>query len=502
MLRLLLFNLIIFSVSAQDWNQFGGPNGNGSITTDKSVSTEWSAISSKNIKWSIPLPETGQSGLAISGDKIFLTVYKELPEGDSLKEAKDIEGHCYSKLDGKLLWKCELSGSKKMKPTCPYGDSTTATPVTDGKHVWFYNNSGSMGCWTVDGQKVWTKEWTPRPIDPYTRRFQPFISGELFYHILPEKELRDGEKKLWCFLHASNKLTGEHVWKAEDAITVHNVPSLTKHSGQDAIYIGRGGPHKAPEKPYGLSLINAKDGKTIWRYEYPRSFATVNQLSEKYAFIMEGATMHKPSAKSGYMHLLSKENGKLVKKIPLTQKIEQQKYDSKSAKYYSVNEQIQINMVRFSGVFHKDFYWFVNSNESIGKINLESGKIELLEVPTHKTKDGLVWKNNSIKNDMLNSRGVFAAGDKRSTLSGWAKGNTRFWPMPTVINDKIYINSMTGLTYVLDTNAQKLDKKALISINDLGPAGKSWSGNPLSYSDGMIFHRSMKELFCIQNKDL
>ena len=73
--------------------------------------------------------------------------------------------------------------------------------------------------------------------------------------------------------------------------------------------------------------------------------------------------------------------------------------------------------------------------------------------------------------------------------------------MPTIINDNIYINSLVGLTYVLDTNAQQLNPEALLSVNDLGTAGKCWSGNPLSYLDGMIFHRSIKELFCIQNEE-
>lgn len=501
MLKLLIFNMVLLNLTAQNWNQFGGPNGDGTVSSAKDAPVEWSAITGKNIKWSIPLSETGQSALVINNDKIFLTVYKELPSGDSYKKAKDIEGHCYSKINGKLLWKCELPGSKEMNPSSPYGDSTTASPVTDGQYVWFYNNSGSMGCWTVEGKKVWTKEWVPRPIDPYTRRFQPFISGDLFYHILPEKELRKGEKKLWCFLHASNKFSGEHIWKAEDAITVHNVPRLTNYKGKSAILIGRGGPHKAPEKPYGISLCDAESGKTLWRYENEKSYATVNQHSGKYAFLMEGATPHKPSNKSGFMYLINKDDGTLTKKIPLTQTVDHWQYNPELEKYVLAQAKTQINMVRFTGVFHKDFYWFVNSNESVGRINLSSGKIELLEVPTHKSDKGLLWKNGSIKNDMLNSRGVFAAGDKRSTLSGWSKGNTRFWPMPTIINNKIYINSLVGLTYVLDTNAQQLNPEALLSVNDLGTAGKCWSGNPLSYSDGMIFHRSIKELFCIQNEE-
>ena len=34
-------------------------------------------------------------------------------------------------------------------------------------------------------------------------------------------------------------------------------------------------------------------------------------------------------------------------------------------------------------------------------------------------------------------------------------------------------------------------------INDLGPSGETWSLNTPSYSDGRIYHRSLKELIAI-----
>ena len=126
----------------------------------------------------------------------------------------------------------------------------------------------------------------------------------------------------------------------------------------------------------------------------------------------------------------------------------------------------------------------------------------MVEVPIHKSESGsLIWKKWAGKNDMLNSRGVFAAGDKRSTMSGWAKGNTRFWPQPVVINDKIFINALTGLTYVFKTDSKIFNGTALISVNDSGAPGKTWSGSPISYSDGRIYHRTMKELLCISIKE-
>jgi len=45
--------------------------------------------------------------------------------------------------------------------------------------------------------------------------------------------------------------------------------------------------------------------------------------------------------------------------------------------------------------------------------------------------------------------------------------------------------------------AKVLDENALLAINDLGPSGETWSLNTPSYSDGRIYHRSLKELVAI-----
>ena len=94
-------------------------------------------------------------------------------------------------------------------------------------------------------------------------------------------------------------------------------------------------------------------------------------------------------------------------------------------------------------------------------------------------------------------RGIDAAGDPRSKRDGW------YWDFlgsPTVLNGKIYITTMLGITYVLDGNAKTLDENALLAVNDLGQAGKTWSLNSLSYANGKIYHRTLKEVICIGGK--
>jgi outer membrane protein assembly factor BamB len=74
---------------------FGGPIGNGHVTTSLNVPTQWSVRTGKNIKWRTELPEGGQSGIAAWKDRIFLTMNKPLhgPKFSVLKEAfKQAEG--------------------------------------------------------------------------------------------------------------------------------------------------------------------------------------------------------------------------------------------------------------------------------------------------------------------------------------------------------------------------------------------------------------------------
>jgi hypothetical protein len=58
---------------------------------------------------------------------------------------------------------------------------------------------------------------------------------------------------------------------------------------------------------------------------------------------------------------------------------------------------------------------------------------------------------------------------------------------------------MIGITYVIDSKAVVLDEHALLAVNDLGPNGETWSLNSISYDNGRIYHRSLKELVCIGN---
>ena len=58
---------------------------------------------------------------------------------------------------------------------------------------------------------------------------------------------------------------------------------------------------------------------------------------------------------------------------------------------------------------------------------------------------------------------------------------------------------MLGITYVINSRAIALDEHALLGVNDLGQLGETWSLNSISYHQGKLYHRSLKEVVCIGN---
>ena len=59
---------------------------------------------------------------------------------------------------------------------------------------------------------------------------------------------------------------------------------------------------------------------------------------------------------------------------------------------------------------------------------------------------------------------------------------------------------MPGITYVVNAKAKVLDESAIVAINDLGPSDDTWTLNTPSFSDGVLYHRTLKEAIAISRK--
>jgi hypothetical protein len=101
----------------------------------------------------------------------------------------------------------------------------------------------------------------------------------------------------------------------------------------------------------------------------------------------------------------------------------------------------------------------------------------------------------SLTTHTVDDAGREIADEQRSRTDGWQVN--AFFPTPIVLGNKIYFSTMLGVTYVIDAQALVLDEKAVLAVNDVGQLGDTWSLNGPSYADGMLYHRSAKELIAI-----
>ena len=137
-LRTIYWLSILFALSTSslaDWPQAAGPNHDWTVKTDKPVPLSWSVEKDLNIRWRLSLPETGQSGITVWGNRLFFSTMKPLSVGAKKKKGSDIVIYCVDAGNGKVLWKNAWPGRTAVIPT----------PIIQGNQVYISSGYG-VGC--------------------------------------------------------------------------------------------------------------------------------------------------------------------------------------------------------------------------------------------------------------------------------------------------------------------------------------------------------------------
>lgn len=151
----------IQSVSAQNWPQWRGPSASGSVPSGNPP-IEWSE--QKNIKWKTKLPGEGQSTPAIWGDNIFITTAASSESGNVsrgiVKATKPVKFLVIAvdRETGKIKWQRLVREEIPHQTRNNMGTWATASPITDGKHVFAFFGSRGLYCYTLDGKLIWEKD--------------------------------------------------------------------------------------------------------------------------------------------------------------------------------------------------------------------------------------------------------------------------------------------------------------------------------------------------------
>lgn len=179
LLALLLAAVTPAAFSSANWPAWRGPQGDGTTTTSKNLAETWDAASGANIKWKRELPAWSGSSPVIWGDKIFIvSPAKEAAASDAntgnlvgsaaVRAKKGGGGNgrspnmgpggqeilllCLSRTNGEELWRKQFDRGNEIKMR---HNSSSPSPVTDGKLVWVMSGNGRIAAFDFAGNEKW-----------------------------------------------------------------------------------------------------------------------------------------------------------------------------------------------------------------------------------------------------------------------------------------------------------------------------------------------------------
>lgn len=517
-----LFATSLAASEADNWPQPAGPNGNWQVEGAPPI--HWSATRGENIRWRAPLPEAGQSGVAVWGDRVFVTTHVPIGTLEAKEAVKDIIGFCLDANTGRILWQVKLPGSAFISLAGGFTDGTVFAPITDGRHVWFFNRCGSMGCYDLDGRQIWLREWTPR-FKHNNRQAEPFLLGDTILYVevanksagakmqkwaAPGEKTKGGIKvpegvdprEVWTYIHGIDKRTGRVLWRENVGTVIHNTPVIGRTlDGRPAISHARGGPHGPLEKPAGQSLTSlapGEEGKTLWSTEIPGydpSFAS--HWNGRHVFGFKGMN-----------HLvMDAANGRILREQPVDKDATLWSFDPDKG-VWTRKSPVAIKAGRRhpntnqANLLIGDWHWFlVHDFPYVGRVNTVTGEVEYLELPAqlmpdkvNREKDVRLWGRANPGNLPLNAAG-FAVGDKGHKGSGFGHISAA---SPIRVGRYLFLSLVTGSVHVIDTGVERLSPESLVATNDLGPGGETWTLASLSFANGRLYAHTMKEIVCIE----
>jgi outer membrane protein assembly factor BamB len=425
-----------FAFNISNWSQWRGPEGTG-LSNETGLPTEWGA--GKNIKWSTAIPGQGHSSPIVWGDKVFLTT--EI-EGDTVAGAKAVE----HKLGGQVFVHPDSVGANRkhtFKLLC-FDRST-------GKVLWertayegtVYDNRHRKGSYAAptpatDGERVYA-----------------WFGGE-----------GDG---LYCY-----DLNGKLIWKT----AVGKIANVGMGPGSSPVTFGNVVILQCDEDEGKNSFIIALDkqtGKEVWK-------ATRKvQASWSTPLIVKG---------SQRVELITSGNEWVISYDPKNGK------ELWQAKGHGSNA-IPTPLAGHGMVF---IYAGFPAKKTMaiklggtGDISNSSNIVWQYEKGTAYVPSSILYGDYIY---LMTDRGILTCLDAKTGKVVYEGGRipvpATFTASPVAVDGKLLLTSEDGDTYVIKAGP----KHEVLATNSVG---EPVYASP-AISDGMIFIRGEKNLYCIRSK--
>ena len=196
----ILATAIQSTASAENWAGWRGPRGNA-VSSETNIPVRWTE--SEGIRWTSALPGAGISSPIIWQDRVFITS-SDGPKQDELHII------CLARRDGRQLWHQRLWGTSPTRYHATKSSMASATPVTDGKHLFAFFGTGDAFCLDVNGGLVWHRSLATE-YGRFENRFSATSSPLLYDDLLIVQCDHYGDS----FVVALDKRTGANRWKTD-----------------------------------------------------------------------------------------------------------------------------------------------------------------------------------------------------------------------------------------------------------------------------------------------
>ncbi len=266
-MAILAIGLVPVESILADWPQWRGPEMNGTAPKARNLPVTWTET--ENVLWRAKLPSWSAATPIVWRDTVFVTSAEEgflplRPVGQNRPGAGGVGPDkiflfAIHRKDGSIRWQRQIdSGNKIFNKQ----NSASASPITDGRHVWIVTGNGKFLCFTMDGQEVWKRDiqadYGPFGLN-HGYASTPLLQGERMYvQVLHGMKTDDPS-----YVFAVEKSSGKTIWKVErptDAVREspdnYATPQMVKVDGKTQLVIS-GGDYVTGHDP--------DSGKELWR---------------------------------------------------------------------------------------------------------------------------------------------------------------------------------------------------------------------------------------------
>ncbi|MDG1872388.1 MAG: PQQ-binding-like beta-propeller repeat protein [Mariniblastus sp.] len=243
-----------------NWGQWRGPIGTGESPTATPPS-QWSET--QNVRWKTPLEGLGHGTPVVWGKTVIVTTaipfgpkFEAIPDNapgshDNLKVSQKFKFDviAINRNDGEIKWQKTLHTAIPHEGSHVSGSLASASPVTDGTHIFAYFGTYGIYCLDFEGNVVWRKSiGTMSTKHAHGEGASPALYG----NTLIVNWDHEGDS----FILALNKNTGEQIWKVDrKEVTSWSSPIVYQH--RDVVQVIVAGTN-------AVRAYNLEDGKVIW----------------------------------------------------------------------------------------------------------------------------------------------------------------------------------------------------------------------------------------------